>query len=151
MTHDETKILHWSSPHSRMSGIPWSGELDVEEITTDTMTFDQGSLACALVHGHILQVTSAAVYLHPDITLPCTEDERIIHASIWEDNLVVVLHTSNTKHFRLTHIVFSQTDSPRIFSIDLIDEPSIVKIFPYPYVLLPPKLNIRNLHDPQNP
>jgi Mono-functional DNA-alkylating methyl methanesulfonate N-term len=138
MTDNKTKILRWRTPYTRLTGTAWSGELDVEEIVaeiinTERMTIDEGTLACGLVHGRILQVTSGGVYLRPDGVVPCTDNERIIHASIWQNNLAMVSHSPNTQQFRLTHVVFLEAESSQITSIPLIAEPSIVKIFPYPF------------------
>src|SRR5947207_12299305 len=103
MTHNETKILRWSTPETRLTGRSWSGELDVEEVTTDAMVYNDSTLLTHLVHGRVLQITPSAVHLHPDITIPCDNENRIIHASCYDNNVAVLLHIPTEKTFRLTH------------------------------------------------
>lgn len=93
MTFNETKVFRWRSPTSRSDGVPWSGELDIDDITdkvANDLSTSEETLAAGISNEDIFQITPTGIY-SPKFRRSCPRG-RLIQASIMKDHLAFVTY-----------------------------------------------------------
>jgi hypothetical protein len=100
MTHNETKVLRWSSSTPRINGVPWSGVIDMSitdctALVSSSYQFSEGTLAIALTDRGLVQVTPSGIYLGDGLTHHLTPDERIVQAAITDDYITIVKYSQS--------------------------------------------------------
>jgi hypothetical protein len=94
LTYNETKVFRWRSPTSRGDGVPWSGELDIDDITdrvADDLSISEETLAAGISDGDIFQITPTGIY-SAKFRRQSTHG-RLIKASIMGGHLAFVTYT----------------------------------------------------------
>lgn len=96
MTYNETKILLWSSSTFRSDNAIWSGDLEIDDITTtfsSHLTLSEPTLATSYVANHILQVTPSGIYLNNVVRRQVSAHQRIVQASVVGNDMIVVVYS----------------------------------------------------------
>ena len=137
MTHNETKVLRWSSSTPQINGVPWAGVLDmsIDDCTlqlSPSYHFSESTLAIALTDRGLLQITPSGIYLREHLTHTLNPDERIVQAAIVSaDHIAVVVYFQSQSNWALiTYAVSSAADSSLLLSSDpviLPREPTTIK------------------------
>jgi hypothetical protein len=94
LTYNETKVFRWRSPTSRDDAVPWSGELDIDDITdrvADNLSVSEETLAAGISNGDIFQITPSGIY-SAKFRRRSTHG-RLIKASIMGDHFAFVTYT----------------------------------------------------------
>jgi hypothetical protein len=129
MTHSETLILRWTSKTSRAPGEPWSGDLDIDDVTPAEMRTSEPTLAAGLISGDVIQVTPSGVYLSQDVSRQYTGGERIVHASILEAIIAhVIYHPSTGWRLLYAYVIDGKKQITVGAPIPLEGEPSVIKL-----------------------
>jgi len=137
MTHNETKVLRWSSSTPQINRVPWAGVLDmsIDDCTqqlSPSYHFSESTLAVALTDRGLLQITPSGIYLSEHIAHTLNPDERIVQAAIVSpDHIAVVVYFQSQYHWALmTYTLSSAADSSLLLSSDpviLPREPTTIK------------------------
>jgi hypothetical protein len=135
MTHNETKFLRWTSPTPRTDGILWSGDLDIDDHTANlssSLRIAEPTLATGITKGGIIQVTPAGVFLQSGDHKLLGNNERIVHASVVDDYLALIVYNS-VSSWTLNYLQVVQEGTKEFLSsgisYNLIGEPSAIKLF----------------------
>ena len=137
MTHNETKVLRWSSSTPHINGVPWTGVVDmsIDDCTAQlspTYHFSESTLAISLTDRGLLQITPSGIYLREHLTYTLNPNERIVQAAIISpDYIAVVVYFQSQSHWALiTYTLSSTDDSSLLLSSDPIilpHEPTTIK------------------------
>jgi hypothetical protein len=141
MTHNETKFLRWTSPTPRTNPL-WAGDLDLDDYTANlssSLRIAEPSLATGMTQGSIIQVTPAGVFLQSGDCRLLSNEERVVHASVVDDHIALVIYNS-LPSWMLVYL-WVLRDEMKLFlsagvSYQLPGEPSAIKLFIDSYILL---------------
>lgn len=96
MTYNETKFLHWSSSTSRLNSPIWSGDFEIDDITTtysNHFMLSEPTLATSCVANHILQVTPSGIYLNNVFRRQMGSHQRVVQASVMGNDVIWVVYS----------------------------------------------------------
>jgi Mono-functional DNA-alkylating methyl methanesulfonate N-term len=94
MTHNETKLLKWTSVTPRYDGKAWGGELEIDDFTAHLSTrisIAETTLAASLIGNYLIQITPSGIYTGDNLGRKFSDSERIVQASIMESDIAIVL------------------------------------------------------------
>jgi Mono-functional DNA-alkylating methyl methanesulfonate N-term len=136
MTFNETKFLRWTSLSPRKDGTSWIGDLDIDDYTANlssSLRIAEPTLATGVTKGGIVQVTPAGVFLESGDHRLLGNQERVVHASVIDDHIALVVYNSEPSWTLVyTQVLRDETSQEFLsagISYNLPGEPSAIKLF----------------------
>jgi hypothetical protein len=131
MTHNETKVLRWSSSTPKINGVPWTGVLDmaIDDCTAQlspSYHFSESTLAVSLTDNGLLQVTSSGIYLGDVLTFNVNPDERLVQAAIVGEFIAIVVYSQSQSHWSLITYHLTETSLHPSDQLILPREPTAI-------------------------